>query len=62
MAVMPVLWPGASAAAPVFVANMDPPDRPATSQVPLMARGFVSVDRGVYWLGATPPVGGRRAS
>ena len=50
LAVMPVLWPGASAAAPVFL--LSPIFRSATSHAPLMARGFVSVDWGVYWLGA----------
>ena len=47
MADMPELWPGATAAAAVCTMNMEPPERSARSQVPFMARGFVSVVRGV---------------
>jgi len=47
LADMPKLWPGATAAAAVFIMNMEPPDRSARSQVPLVARGFVIVVRGV---------------
>lgn len=66
MAVMPMLWPGASAAAavvPAKIPKVDPPSRSAKPQAPLIApRGLVSVDRGLYELGATPPLGGRGAS